>query len=137
MVERPDWGALYSKFDDLRKAMDGLEATQRKLFKVTGVAWSSDRTVKVVVGPRGQLVDLEIDPRVYRKPNSKALSATILATVREAVEDASRQTMEILDASAPEDLRVSKIGSLDLRRVMGSHDADLPREEDGGDEFVR
>src|SRR6185369_4389434 len=97
MVDRPDWGALYSAFDDMRKAIGGLEETQRQILKVTAVAWSEDRPVKPVVGPRGQLIDLEIDPKVYRKPNSKALSATILATVRSAVDDAMAKTRKLMD----------------------------------------
>jgi DNA-binding protein YbaB len=136
VVERPDWAALYSKFDDLRKAMDGVGETQRKLFKVTGVAWSDDRTIKAVVGPRGQLIELEIDPRIYRKPNSKALAATILATVREAVADATRKTVEIVDEGMPSDMRGERFGSLDLRRLMQSHDGDLPRADGGDDEHV-
>jgi hypothetical protein len=136
MVERPDWGTLYGKFDDLRRAMGGLEDTQRKMMKVTGTGWSEDRLIKAVVGPRGQLVDLEIDPRIYRRPNSKGLSASILAAVRAAVEDASRQTLELLDGNVPTDLRVQSIGSLNVRRLLESHDSDLPREEEDGDDFV-
>jgi DNA-binding protein YbaB len=132
----PDWGALYGMVADLNQAVSGLEATQRRIFKVTGVAWSDDRMVKAVVGPRGQLIDLEIDPRVYRKPNSKALAATILVTVRRAVEDATRRTQEILDESVAGDLRVGTIGGLDVRRLIQTHDDDLPREEGEGDEFV-
>lgn len=130
MVERPDWDTLHGMFADLTRAMSGLEDTQRKIFKVTGVAWSDDRMIKAVVGPRGQLVDLEIDPRIYRKPNSKALSATILATVRSAVEDAVRKTSEILDEGVPSDLRIKKIGSFDVRKLIQSHDRDLSREDD-------
>jgi DNA-binding protein YbaB len=136
VVDRPDWDAVRGKVDDLRAAMHNLENTQRKMFKVTGVAWSDDRMVKAVVGPRGQLIDLEIDPRVYRKPNSKALSASILSTVRRAVEEATRQMMAILDESVPSDMRVDRIGSLDVRQLMRSHDVDLPREEGDGDELL-
>lgn len=135
MVDRPDWGALYGAFDDMRKAIGGLEDTQRKILKITGVAWSEDRMIKAVVGPRGQLIDLEIDPRVYRKPNSKALSATILATVRLAVDDAMAKTRKFLDHNVPSDLRVKSVGSLDVRRLLESHDRDLSQEE-GGDGIV-
>jgi DNA-binding protein YbaB len=135
MVDRPDWGALYSAFDDMRRAVGGLEETQRQILKVTGIAWSEDRTIKAVVGPRGQLIDLEIDPRVYRKPNSKALSATILATVRSAVDDAMAKTRKLMDHNVPSDLRVKSIGSLDVRRLLESHDRDLSQEE-GDDGFV-
>ena len=136
MVERPDWGALHSAFDDLRSAVGDLENTQRRIMKVNGVGWSDDRMIKAVVGPRGQLIDLEIDPRVYRKPNSKALSASIMAAVRVAVEHAMTQTREILDRNVPSDLRVKSVGSLDVRRLIESHDSDLSRDEGDDDGFV-
>jgi DNA-binding protein YbaB len=129
MVERPDWDSLHSMVTDLTRAVSGLDATQRKMFKVTGIAWSDDRMIKAVVGPRGQLIDLEIDPRIYRKPNSKALSATILATVRKAVDDAVQKTSEILDESVPVDMRIKKVGSFDVRKLIESHDRDLGRED--------
>jgi len=127
---RPNWEALFGAFDQLERAMGGLEATQRKMLHITATAWSDDRLIKAVVGPRGQLVDLEIDPRVYRKPNSKQLAATIVRTVRKAVEDAMRQSQEILGEGVPADLQLRKIGSLDLPRILSSHDADLAKEED-------
>ena len=77
---------------------------QRQLMRVTGTAWSDDRMVKAVVGPRGQLIELDIDPRVYRKPNSKALAASIVATVHAAVDDVLREGAEILDQNIPRDV---------------------------------
>jgi DNA-binding protein YbaB len=131
VTERPDWAALRSMFGDLDKAVAGLEDRQRKVFQITGTAWSDDRLVKVVVGPRGQLIELEIDPRIYRTPNSKALAASILATVRRAVDDAMRQTAEVLDEGMPSDLRMDRIGSIDIRRMIASHDGDLSKLDDG------
>ncbi|GAA1790840.1 hypothetical protein GCM10009682_11060 [Luedemannella flava] len=127
MTERPDWNVLRGMFADLDKAVAGMEERQRKVFQITGTAWSDDRLIKVVVGPRGQLTELEIDPRVYRTPNSKALAASILATVRRAVEDAMRQTTEVLDEGLPSDLRFNKIGSIDVRRTLTRHDGDLSK----------
>jgi hypothetical protein len=129
MVERPDWGALYGAFEDLGRAVGGLEEKHRKIMKITGVGWSDDRMIKAVVGPRGQLVDIEIDPRIYRKPNSKALSAAILAAVRVAIADVNSQTLEMLDRDVPADLRIKKVGSLDVRRLMETPDSDLARED--------
>ena len=130
MTERPDWNALYSMFDDLGKVVSGMEERQRKIFRITGVAWSDDRLIKAVVGPRGQLIELEIDPRIYRTPNSKALAATIVATVGRAVDDAMRQTTEVLDEGMPKDLQMGRIGSIDVRRMINSRDRDLSRLDD-------
>jgi DNA-binding protein YbaB len=124
-VERPQWSALDSMIADLGRAVDGMGDMQRSVARVTGTAWSEDRFVKAVVGPRGQLVDLEIDPRVFRKPDSKELASTILATVRAAVDQANARSQELLDALVPKDLRDIRLGGVDLREFSRTHDADL------------
>jgi DNA-binding protein YbaB len=132
--ERPTADALRGVLADLRGALANARGAQERLFQVRGVAWSEDRLIKAVVGPRGQLIDLDIDPRVYRRPNSRALSAAIVATVRQAVEQATREAQQVLDESVPEDLRPARVGGVDVRRLVRTHDADLaldPEEEDG------
>jgi DNA-binding protein YbaB len=136
---RPNWSALGQMAADLRTAVAGLTETQQQMLQVTAQAWSPDRMVRVVVGPRGQLVELEIDPRVYRKPNSKALAAAILAAAREATEQAMSRSREIMDGGLPSDLRVGTAGPSYVRRMMTTHDADLRTEfgaglDDGGDD---
>jgi DNA-binding protein YbaB len=132
-VDRPDWSALSAMIDDVKRAWGGINEVQQRMMSVTGTAWSDDRMIKAVVGPRGHLLELEIDPRVYRKPNSKALAADIVATVRQAVEDVGRQTKEILDGTLPSDLRADQVGGVALGKLMTSHDADVVSKGDGGD----
>ncbi len=129
-MERPDPSAILNLVQDLNKTLDNVADTQRRMMAVTGTAWSDDRMVKAVVGPRGQLIDLEIDPRVYRKPNSKALAASILSTVRAAVDLAMKQTKEIVDQTMPQVndmIRPGPAKGLDMRQLMHSHDADLKK----------
>lgn len=125
---RPDWGALRDMLSDLRKATAEIPNTQRKMLQVTGTGWSSDGMIKAVVGPRGHLLELDIDPRALRQPNSKALSASIVQTVRSAIEDAGRKSTELMNESLPADLR--RMGSTDMRTFVGSHDADVRIRED-------
>jgi DNA-binding protein YbaB len=125
--ERPDLNAIFSMIGDLRRTMGSVSETQKQMAQVTGVAWSDDRLVKATAGPRGQLVDLEIDPRVYRQPNSKALAATILATVRRASEAAMAKTQEIVRAAMPNDFGPAQVGAVSMADLMRSHDADLPK----------
>jgi DNA-binding protein YbaB len=120
---RPNWAAFGEMVGDLKRSLENVGDTQKKLMRVTGTAWSDDRLVKAVVGPRGQLIELELDPRIYRKPNSKALSASILATVREAIEDVQRQSKEIMDELLPSDLRA--MASPELTKLTQRHDAEL------------
>ncbi|GAA0479038.1 hypothetical protein Aca07nite_68370 [Actinoplanes capillaceus] len=120
---RPDWGVLRGMMADLQKATKSLPDLQRRMLEVTGTAWSPDGMIKAVVGPRGHLLELDIDPRVLRQPNSKALSASIVQTVRAAVENAGEQSRELLSGSLPGDLRA--IGDTDMTTFVGSHDADV------------
>jgi DNA-binding protein YbaB len=136
-VERPQQlSAMRGVLRDLSATLAGVEETQRKMFAVKGTAWSGDRYVKAVVGLRGHLLELELDPRIYRRPNSAALAASIVATVRAAVEQALARTQEILDESLPGDLRTARVGTVDVRELLRRHDADLGREEDGDGRVV-
>lgn len=129
-MDRPNWGAIEGMLADLKRVTKELPDIQRKALEVTGTAWSDDRTVKAVVGPRGHLIELEIDPRVYRKPNSKELAATIVATVRKAIEESARQAQEIYDAALPSDMRAARAGGMDINKLIQSHDADIRRQGD-------
>ena len=129
-MDRPNWGAIEGMLADLKRVTKELPEIQRKALEVTGTAWSDDRTVKAVVGPRGHLVELEIDPRVYRKPNSKELAATIVATVRKAIEESARQAQEIYDEALPSDMRAARAGGMDINKLIQSHDADIRRQGD-------
>lgn len=138
-MERPQWSALRGVLDDLQRTMENVAETRQEMLEITGTAWSDDRLIKVVVGPRGQLIELEIDPRVYRTPNSKALAASILSTTRAAVEDANRKTREIMDRVMPKDRGL--FGKTDFDVMIDNHDADLPqairkKDEEEGNGYV-
>lgn len=133
MTERPNWNVLSDMMADVRKATAELPNIQRRMLEVTGTAWSPDGMIKAVVGPRGHLLELDIDPRVLRQPNSKALSASILSTVRAAVEDAGRQSSEVLARVLPADLHARQLGDTNITTFVGSHDADV-RVQKGGDD---
>jgi DNA-binding protein YbaB len=104
-MDRPDWSRLHSMMDDIRRSIGSLDETQRQLSRITGTGSSADKLIRAVVGPRGQLVDLEIDPRVFRNPDSRGLADAILAAVEAAVADASTQSSAVLDRAIPPELR--------------------------------
>jgi DNA-binding protein YbaB len=126
-MERPQWSALRGVVEDLQRTIDNAAQTREQMLEVTGTAWSDDRLIKAVVGPRGQLIELEIDPRIYRTPNSKALSATILSTVKAAIEDANKKTRDIMDKVMPKDKGLGLLGKTDVDVMLEHHDADLPQ----------
>lgn len=78
-------------FDDMRKEMNAVKATTK----------SPDGYVTVTVGPRGQLVKLELDPRIYRKPDATKLAATITETIQKAAVEANKKIEEVTERYAP------------------------------------
>ncbi|MBB4906426.1 YbaB/EbfC family nucleoid-associated protein [Actinophytocola algeriensis] len=68
---------------------------------VRGTAHSADELVTAVVGGRGELLELELDARVFREQDAGGLAASILATVREAAEDAEREATRLAEELVP------------------------------------
>jgi DNA-binding protein YbaB len=59
---------------------------------------SADGLISATVGARGDLVRLDIDPRVYRRPDSRALADSVTETVQRA---AVKARAEVIQAFAP------------------------------------
>jgi DNA-binding protein YbaB len=139
-MQPPDDAAMQRIMADVQNALGDVVATQRRLIEVSGTAWSEDRLVRVVVGPRGQLVELEIDPRLGNRPNMAALAQTILATARAATEEAMARSREILNQGLPDPGAVRDTavpGGLDLTDLLLSSDSDLYRMARGDDDGDR
>lgn len=100
----PGDAALQGLMDELERTMARIPETQQRLMELTGVAWSSDGMVKAVVGPRGQLLDLEIDSRVFRRPDAQALKASLMGAVTAAIQEVSMQSREIILGQVPPEL---------------------------------
>jgi DNA-binding protein YbaB len=80
--------------EQVRALRDGID-------DVRATAYSDDGLVTAVVNGRGELLDLELDPRVYRDQDSAALAGTIRATVRKAAADACRETADLARGLLP------------------------------------
>src|SRR3954462_4707328 len=104
-MERPELAPLLRLWDGLGNAVGGLPTTRQRLLRLTGEAWSDDRTVRAVVGPRGHLVELQIDPRVYRRPDATELAATVVEVSRRAVVEVNRAARQLIEAAVPAELR--------------------------------
>lgn len=90
MIEQAAQGA--KQLRELQQGLDGLQ----------GTAESEDGFVSVTVGMGGGLVSLELDPRIYRKPDSAALARTIVDTIERANEDVSTRSKELADEVMPD-----------------------------------
>src|SRR5689334_7996979 len=89
---------LMAQFERMRSGMGDL---QQQIKAVKATVSSDDGLVTVTVGPRGQVTKVEFDPRIYRRPDSKALSATVTETIRRASEKAMAEVEKLLQPYVP------------------------------------
>ncbi|TYB56155.1 YbaB/EbfC family nucleoid-associated protein [Nonomuraea sp. PA05] len=105
--ERPDVAAMRAYADELREMFtrlqdEGLEL-HAKARAVQATETSRDGLVSVTVGARGELIRLDLDPRIYRRPDARALADTIAETAHKAAEAAQRRVIEIFEPVIPPD----------------------------------
>lgn len=127
---------LRARFDDVfqqyRRLRSGMDELQAKLAELRVTATSDDGHVTATVGPRGQLVSLELDPRVYRHDDARALAAKITATVQQAAASATTAVQKLVSGYLPagsgavDFIKDGDFGSL-LRRSDAALDEETPR----------
>ena len=78
-----------------RRFADDLRAVRQGMAGIRASADSPDGLVTATVGARGELLTLELNPRVYRESDAAALSGRITATVAEAVRLAQDQVVAL------------------------------------------
>ncbi|MFD1539849.1 YbaB/EbfC family nucleoid-associated protein [Nonomuraea guangzhouensis] len=89
--------------------------TQAKAVQVTET--SRDGQVSVTVGARGELIRLDLDPRIYRRPDARYLADTIAETAHRAAVRAQERVTEIFEpVIPPEEFKAHLEG--DLEAVM-------------------
>lgn len=89
---------LTGKFEQIRANIGDM---QRAIREVTGTATSTDGFVKATVGPRGQLIKLDLNARIYRNPDTTKLANIIVETVKKAGEEATAKVKLVTDKYAP------------------------------------
>ncbi|MGW5683886.1 YbaB/EbfC family nucleoid-associated protein [Nonomuraea sp. NPDC003754] len=102
-----DPAGLQAYADELRATFmrlqeDGAEL-HAKAKAVQVSAKSRDGLVSVTVGSRGELIRLDIDPRIYRHPDARGLADTITETVHQAAAKAREQIIEVFSPLIPVD----------------------------------
>ncbi|MCF6467762.1 YbaB/EbfC family nucleoid-associated protein [Nonomuraea sp. MG754425] len=91
---------------------------------------SADGHVSATVSVRGELIRLDLDPRVFRRPDARGLADTITATVRQARTKALEELVELFGPVVPpEQLRAHLDGDLEavLDQLSGGMPDDGPR----------
>ncbi len=80
--------------DHVRSMRDGVN-------DIRATAYSDDGFVTVVVDGRGEVVELDLDPRVYRDQDPEALAAAIVATIHAAAEEAEQSAIRFAEKLLP------------------------------------
>lgn len=62
---------------------------------------SRDGLVSATVGARGDLIRLDLDPRIYRRQDSRELADVITDTVHRATEKARARVVELFEPLVP------------------------------------
>jgi DNA-binding protein YbaB len=104
-LDQPDIAGMRAFQDELEKTFLRLQEDGPKLQKRAMALEVSEKSrdglITVTVGPRGELVRLDIDPRIYRKPDARALADEITETVKQAGAKAREQVVEMFSALMP------------------------------------
>jgi DNA-binding protein YbaB len=118
----PENAALQAHADQLRTDFQRLmadgPAVAARARQVVVTRRSRDGLVSVTVGPRGDLVHLDIDPRVFRRPDSRGLADSIVETVQAAAQEAQEQVVETLSTVIPREAVEAQLSG-DLEGYLG------------------
>ena len=78
------------------KQLDRYAAMKDEIARIQATATSADRAVTVVAGPAGAVLDIRLSDHALRPGAARALSGSIMSTLRLAVADAARQQAEVV-----------------------------------------
>ncbi|GAA2843959.1 YbaB/EbfC family nucleoid-associated protein [Crossiella cryophila] len=87
----------------IQQLADSVRRLRAGMRDITGTADSPDGLISATVGARGELLELELNPRVYRQPDSELLAADIVETIQRAVAAAQREVFELVKEFLPTD----------------------------------
>lgn len=102
---------LQGRFQKL--ATEGPEL-QKRARTVQVTAKSPDGLISATVGSRGELIRLDLDPRIYRHPDSRELADTITETIKAAGLKAQEEVLEVFEPLIPrEELQMHIDGNME------------------------
>lgn len=82
----------------LKRLMEDAPKLQERARSLQITEKSKDGLITATVGPSGQLIRLDIDPRIYRRPDARALADSIAETIKQA---GTKAQEEIVGMFAP------------------------------------
>lgn len=108
--------------EDAQKLLTSAAEMKRKLEELTVSTRSEDGFVVTTVDARGRLVQLDLDPRIYRSPNAGALASQIIEAYQRAVDKVERDTRTILEHYLPRDFDVDQFTNIDFDKYAARRD---------------
>jgi DNA-binding protein YbaB len=110
-----DFGASEEELvGNYTRQIERLQGMRHDLGEISATAKRPDGLITVVVGSQGQVQDIQLDPRVYRKLDSGELSRAIMELITEATSDAAAQTKKIMAPFVPEGLSLDATSGEDI-----------------------
>jgi DNA-binding protein YbaB len=116
---------MYAEYE--RMAED-IRSMKKRLAEIRATAESEDGLISATVGGTGRLLELWLDPRVYRAPDSVALARAITDTLHQATELVQEKGIAIARDHLPADATAE---TTDLRLDPFLHELD--RQAAGGE----
>lgn len=86
---------------EYERVRSNLTTRQEQVRQVRASAYAPENGVHVTVGPRGNLTELEIEPRAYRRLSPSQLAEEILRLTREAADEAGARVARIMAPFLP------------------------------------
>ena len=120
--ERSDLAGMRAYAEELKGRFEKLTTEGPKLQEraraVQVTEKSPDGLISATVGSRGELIRLDLDPRIYRQPDSRELADTITDTIKAAGVKAQERVLEVFEPLVPrEEMQMHMDG--DLEGVLG------------------
>ncbi|WP_238007521.1 YbaB/EbfC family nucleoid-associated protein [Dactylosporangium sp. AC04546] len=111
-----------------KKMAEDIRAMRDHMARIRATAESDDGLITATVGAAHELIELQLDPRIYRTPDSTALAKAIVATVHRAMELAQEEGFAIVRRYLPEEA-TSESADLRFDPLLNKLDEETARGE--------
>ncbi|MDQ4038113.1 MAG: YbaB/EbfC family nucleoid-associated protein [Actinomycetota bacterium] len=125
-IDRSDIAGMRAYADELQGRLQKLTTEGPEIHHraraVQVTEKSPDGFISVTVGARGELIRLDLDPRIYRRPDSRQLADEITNAIKAAGAKAQEQVLDLFEPLIPrEELQLHMDGDLEgvLERMAG------------------
>ncbi len=117
-VERSDVAGMRAYAEELQGRFEKLTTEGPKLQEqaraIQVTEKSPDGLISATVGSRGELIRLDLDPRIYRRPDSRELADTITETIKAAGVKAQDRVLEVFEPLVPrEEMQLHMDGDIE------------------------